>query len=119
MDTQNGRISVTAEEACDLLGVSPLHFLRMFDRGKARPELNRDGKYVFGLRELRQVEIRRERPEYFPESKFASVDQAVTILDITRKTFYNRVNAGKIPIHRCGKRTFVKLVDLYATDELF
>jgi excisionase family DNA binding protein len=112
-------ILVNAEEATELLGVSAIYFIRLFDKGLARPELNDKGQFLFDLKSLRQIALGKQRPNYFPESEYATIDQAVHILDITRKTFYNRVKRGKIKIHRCGKRTFIKRADLYADDELF
>ncbi len=119
---EDNRVLVSAEEAMELLEVSALYFVRMFDRGVARPELARTGKYLFDLQALRQVGLIRQvkrRPIQFPEDIYATVDQAISLLGITRKTFYNRVNAEKLQAHKYGKRTYVKLTDLYANDELF
>lgn len=123
MITKEGnRVLVSAEEAMELLEVSALYFVRMFDRGVAQPELTRTGKYLFDLQALRQVGLIRQvkrRPVQFPEDIYATVDQAISLLGITRKTFYNRVNAEKLQVHKYGNRTYVKFTDLYANDELF
>jgi len=112
------QILVTAREAVRLLGGSPGKFLQWQDRGHCTPIITKDGVF-YDLAAMRRDIVRMPRPSEFNEEEYATVQQALDILGISRRTFYKRVTSGEIPIHKCEKLTYVKLTDLYANDDLF
>jgi predicted site-specific integrase-resolvase len=112
----------TAREATEITGVKAMRFLDFQDRGLITPVIeNGTACYTLeGLRklaELKQLAL-SPRPVY-PSAEYVRASEAMDILDVSRRTFYKRVNLGQIELHKKGRLSYVKKADLYASDELF
>lgn len=118
MSRIESRMMLTGPECVKMLGIAPSKFLRMQDAGRIKPELV-EGKVLYNFTEIRKFRTVQDRPFGFPDNEYATVEQAMAKLDISRRTFYKRVASGEIEIHKDGRLSFVKLVDLYANDDLF
>jgi len=110
---------ITASGAINQMGITPAKFIRLLDLGCFQPQLSGSRWVLFDKRQLKKVIRSPERPKAFPAGEFATVKQALALLDISRRTFYIRVNRGDFVLHKSGKLSFVKLTDLYADAELF
>lgn len=118
------RILMSATEVTKSIGVTPSRFFRWQDAGLIAP-VTRGGKVYYDLREARELNSRikgqegRLRPPEYPADKFANVPQALNILQICRKTFYDRVAKGKIKLHKYETRSFVRLSDISPEKVIF
>lgn len=61
------------------------------------------------VRDLVRDEFAREREQW----RWRSVKQAATILDLSPKAIYHRVQNGQIPVRRIGSKLYV---DMQALD---
>ena len=112
---------VTAKEAARMMGLTPTRFLEVQDSGRITPEIL-DGRTFYSTAILFGAMRRPKRnlnPNPFPLDLYATAKEAIEILQVCRKTFYSRVNAGSIQIHKHGIYSFVLRKDLYANDDLF
>lgn len=109
---------VTASEALRILNVTPARFIKLQELGCFRPVVS-GNRWVLYQRESLLKELGRGQAKNFPSDKYATVSRALEILDVSRRTFYIQVAKGAIKLHKQGRRSFVKLTDLYTTDELF
>lgn len=110
-------IWVSGIEAAEYLGLDTRRFLQMQDKGLISPELFKSG-VMYDLRKLKKVETSKivpYRSGEFPSNEYASVQQALDMLGISRRTFYIRVDKGVLVLHRdkVSRRSYVKLTDLY------
>jgi len=112
------KIPLSARDAIKILGVSADRFLRLQDLKKLPAEII-DGAVVYDLHELKKVDFSLPKSEILPDSHYGTVRQALDILKVCRKTFYSKVTKGEIQLYKDGRRSFVKLADLYANDDLF
>ena len=113
------KIPISAKEAIGVLRITPGKFVQLLDLGRL-PAETIDGVVVFDLHELRKANLKLPKSSLFPKSEYASAGEAMALLGISRRTFYIRVAKGEVRLHKDGRNSFVKLVDLYtATDALF
>lgn len=112
-------ILITGREAVNILRVSSAKFLQLQDKGRVVPILRKEGVF-YNLLELRKADFKtRTQPSDFPEDEYTTATKAMEIIGVSRRTFYNRVNAGLIKLHKRNSGSYVKLTDLYANDDLF
>lgn len=111
-------IHFQAQEVIDYFKITPADFVRLFDRGRLPAEMV-DGRIVFEFHALKKVDFTESKKLLYQEQGLATIAEALYRLDISRRTFYLKVAKGEIQIHKQGRRSFVKLQDLYTTDELF
>ena len=109
---------ITGVEAVKIVGITPFNFIQLLDSGKIAPEF-KDGRLFFDLHELRRLTLGAVAPFEFPADKYASPLQCMHILGVSRRTFYKKINAEGIQIHKAGRLSYIKIIDLYASNELF
>lgn len=111
-----------AMEAKEVLGLRPIKFLRLLDKGFLVPEI-REGVAVFSYESLMAAVKYKNLPNLktieFPKELYFTPSEAMEWLDISRRTFYNRVNAKTIRLYKKGKLSYVKKSELFADDDLF
>lgn len=110
---------VTASEAIRLLNVTPARFIKLQDLGCFCPVVSGGRWILYDAASLVKELSRGNRPKKFPLTEYATIKQAMDILGVCRATFYNRVKAGKITLHKYKDLSFVLRKDLYANDDLF
>lgn len=112
----------TAREATEIVGIKAMRFLDFQDKGLITPDVV-DGVAYYGLESLRKLaEMKHLGPAprpVFSSAEYVRASEAMQMMDISRRTFYKRVNLGQIEIHKKGGFSYVKKVDIFAKDELF
>lgn len=113
-------ILLTAVEAAESLCITPAKFIRLQDKGRITPEVTPKGVFydsskLWGLK-LFGAKLKIIK---YPSHLYTTPADAMERLGVCRKTFYTRVSKGEIQLYKDGTRSFVKISDLYATDELF
>lgn len=112
------KILVNPFDAVRLLGVSAARFITLQSSKRISPEIV-DGRLFYDLHVLKKAIKLATIPPQLPEEGFVTVVEALGILRVCRKTFYDRVRQGTITLHKVGKRSYIKKVELYADDDLF
>lgn len=110
---------VTASEAIRLLNVTPARFIKLQDLGCFCPVVSGGRWILYDSTSLVKELSRGNRPKKFPLAEYATIKQAMDILGVCRATFYNRVKAGKITLHKHKDLSFVKLADIDPDFDLF
>jgi hypothetical protein len=112
----------TAREATEIVGIKAMRFLDFQDKGLITPVIE-DGTAYYtleGLRKLAEIKHLGPAPRpVFSSAEYVRASEAMLILDVSRRTFYKRVNLGQIAIYKKGGLSYVKKADLYASDGLF
>lgn len=112
---------LSAVEAAECLGVTPSKLIRLQDSRIITPEVTPDGTFyesnkLIGVNPRTPTVFRRIR---FPKELYATPEEAMSVLEISRGTFYAKVRLGQIKVVKQGRLTFVLRKDLYANDDLF
>ena len=112
---------LSAIEAARSMRLTPSRFIYFQDQGLIVPEITAKGVFYESekLRGVNPDGPRELKPIKFPKEEYATPKEAMDILDISRRTFYIRINSGKIPLFKKGRYSFVLRKDLYANDDLF